>query len=160
MTAPATHYDRMLAAMRAGDRESSTDPSTATQLTKGTAMADRRYINPKTGEVVDDPDIRSFDQVLRELGEGATISELSESFWDLVQRVQDTGKAGSLTLTVAVGFDGHGRIQIKDEVKVKLPEHNRPTTAFFLDRQGNASRRDPNQPMIPTLEDRRNKEAN
>ena len=123
-------------------------------------MAERRFINSKTGEVVDDPDIRPFDQTLRELAEGATVSELSEAFWDLLQRVQETGKAGSLTLTMSVGFDGHGRVQVKDEVKVKLPEHNRPTTAFFLDRHGNASRRDPNQPMIPNLDDRRTKEAN
>ena len=32
------------------------------------------------------------------------MSELSEAMWDLVQRVQDTAKAGHLTLTVAVGF--------------------------------------------------------
>lgn len=119
-------------------------------------MTDRRYTNPRTGEVTDDPDIRPFDQVLRELGEGATLSELSEGLWDLLQRVQDTGKAGLLTLKIAVGFDGHGRVQMKDEVSLKLPEFNRPTTAFFLDSSGNASRRDPNQPALPTLDDRRN----
>lgn len=124
-------------------------------------MTDRRYTNPRTGEVVDDPQIRPFSEVLTELGEGTTTRELSEAMWDLVQRVQDTGKAGSLTLHLAVGFDGYGRIQVKDEVKVKLPEYNRPTTAFFVDKEGNASRRDPNQPMIPSLDDRRaNREAN
>ena len=115
----------------------------------------------RTGEVIDNPEIRPFDQTLRDLSEGATNSELSEALWDLVQRVQDTGKAGSLTLTLAVGFDGNGRVQIKDEVKTKLPEFNRPTTAFFIDRDGNPSRRDPNQPLLPSLEDRRAiKEAN
>ena len=33
-------------------------------------MTDRRYTNPRTGEVIDDPEVRPFDQVLRELGEG------------------------------------------------------------------------------------------
>lgn len=112
-------------------------------------MAERRYIDPKTAEVVDDPEIRPFDQVLRELGEGSTNSELSEALWDLLQRVGDTGKAGTLTLTIAVAPDGRGRVQVKDEVKVKLPEYNRPTTAFFIGKHGNASRRDPNQPEIP-----------
>ena len=60
-----------------------------------------RYTNPRTGEVVDDPDVRPFDEVLRELGEGMTLSELSEAFWDLIQRVQGTGKAGLLTLEEA-----------------------------------------------------------
>ena len=113
----------------------------------------RQYTNPRTGEVHDDPEIRPFTDVLRELGEGATESELSEALWDLIQRVQDTTKAGSLTLTLAVGFDGYGRLTIKDEVKLKLPEFNRPTTAFFVDKTGNASRRDPNQPTIPGVGD-------
>ena len=113
----------------------------------------RQYTNPRTGEVHDDPEIRPFTEVLRELGEGSTESELSEALWDLVQRVQDTTKAGSLTLTLAVGFDGYGRLTIKDEVKLKLPEFNRPVTAFFVDKTGNASRRDPNQPVIPGVGD-------
>ena len=112
-------------------------------------MTERRYIHPRTGEIIEDPEIRPFHEVLRDLGEGATDSELSEGLWDLVQRVQETGKAGSLHLTLSVGFDGQGRISTKDEVKVKLPEFNRPTTAFFIDGTGNPSRRDPNQPEIP-----------
>ena len=52
------------------------------------------------------------------------------------------------------------RIQVKDEVKVRLPEFGRPTTAFFIDNTGNASRRDPNQPEIPGVTHiRTNREA-
>ena len=120
-------------------------------------MTTRVYTNPRTGEIIDDPNIRPFDEILRELGEGSTMSELSEAMWDLVQRVQDTAKAGHLTLTVAVGFDGQGRLVVKDEVKVKLPEYSRPETRFFVDNSGNASRRDPNQPLLPSLEDHRNR---
>lgn len=123
-------------------------------------MSDRRYTNPRTGEVIDDPDIRPFDQVLRELGEGATLSELSDAFWDVVQRVQETAKAGSLTLTLAVGFDGKGRLVVKDEVRTKLPEFSRPETRFFVDKNGNASRRDPNQPELPSITHYLNREAN
>ncbi len=91
-------------------------------------MSDRRYTNPRTGEVVEDPDVRPFDQILKELGEGTTLSELSETFYDVVQAVQETSKAGSVTLTLAVGFDGQGRLVVKDEIKKKLPEFNRPET--------------------------------
>ncbi len=122
-------------------------------------MPDRTYTNPRTGEVVD-AEPRPFDQVLRELGEGATLSELSEAFYDVIQRVQETSKAGSVTLHLAIQFDGQGRLVVKDEVKQKLPEFSRPETRFFVDKQGNASRRDPNQPMIPSLEDHRDKKAN
>lgn len=123
-------------------------------------MTDRHFTDPRTGEVVV-PEIRPFDKVLAELGEGRTLSELSDAFWDVIQRVQETAKGGSLTLTIAVGFDGQGRLVVKDEVKTKLPEFSRPETRFFVDKMGNASRRDPNQPVLPSLEDARQKrEAN
>ena len=80
-----------------------------------------------------------------------------EGFWDLVQRVQDTAKAGKLTLTIHVAFNGKGQLEAKDEVSLKLPEYNRPTTRFFLDNQGNATRRDPNQPELPEIASMKNK---
>jgi hypothetical protein len=118
-------------------------------------VPDRTFINPKTGEVVE-TEPRPFDQILRELGEGTTLSELSEVVYDVIQAVQATSKAGSVTLTLNVGFDGQGRLVVKDEIKKKLPEFNRPETRFFVDRSGNASRRDPNQPLLPSLDERRN----
>lgn len=111
--------------------------------------------DPKTGEVNDNIDPRPFNEFIKELSEGATNSELSDALWDLIDRVQDTGKAGSLTLTLNVAFDGQGRVQVKDNVGLKLPEFGRQTTAFFVDKAGNPSRRDPNQPELPSLDARR-----
>lgn len=120
-------------------------------------MTDRRFIDPKTGQVVDDVEVRPFHEFLRELGEGTTNQELSEGLWDLLQRVQDTGKGGTLSVSLHVSFDGYGRIQVKDEVRLKLPEYNRPTTSFFIGKDGNATRRDPNQPELPSLDQARAK---
>ena len=78
--------------------------------------SERRYVNPRTGEVVDNPVIRPFKDVLIELGDGSTHSELSDAFWELLQRVQDTGKAGSITLTIKVAGDGHGLTVISRSV--------------------------------------------
>ena len=91
-------------------------------------MSDLTYTDPRTGEVINDPEVRPFREVLAELGEGATESELSEALWLVIQRVQETAKAGSLTLVLSIGFDGQ---------------------------HGNASRRDPNQPALPSLDERR-----
>ena len=44
-------------------------------------MSELRYTDPRTGEVIDDPEVRPFREVLAELGEGATESELSEALW-------------------------------------------------------------------------------
>lgn len=81
---------------------------------------DRRYINQRTGEVVDDVDVRPFRDILAELGEGSTEQELSEAMWDLLQRVQDTGKQGSVSLVITVTPNGAGRVGVKDEVKLKI----------------------------------------
>ena len=117
----------------------------------------RVHTDPRTGEVNDSIEARPFNEFIAELAEGATNSELSEALWDLIDRVQDTGKAGVLTLSIAIGFDGQGRVQVKDNVSLKLPEFSRPTTAFFVDKTGNPSRRDPNQPELPSLDAARNK---
>ena len=116
-------------------------------------MSNRQYTNPRTGEVIDDVEVRPFADVLKELGEGSTESELSEAFWDLIQRVTETTKTGTLTLTITVGLDGRDRLTVKDEVKLRLPEFSRPATSFFVDKAGNASRRDPNQQVIPGVAD-------
>ena len=123
-------------------------------------MSDRRFTNPRTGEVIDNPPIRPFGEILAELGEGTTASELSEGLWDLLRRVEETGKAGTITLTLTAAWDRAGRVEIKDAVKLKLPEFSRPSTSFFLDASGNATRRDPNQPSLPSIEDHRNKKEN
>ena len=121
--------------------------------------SERRYVDPASGEVVENPTIRPFSEVLAELGEGTTHAELSEAFWELLCRVQETGKAGTLTLVIGVGANGAGRVEIKDELKLKLPEFPRPPSHFFVDKHGNASRRDPNQPSLPGIT-HINREAN
>lgn len=115
-------------------------------------MADRRTTDPLTGEVIDDPHIRPFAEVLRQLSSGATHEECSEGLWDLIQRVRDTGRAGSLTLTIAVkplGKESATALVISDEVKLKLPEYSRDPSVFYVDRNGNPVRTDPRQDVLP-----------
>lgn len=110
---------------------------------------ERRFVNPRTGEVIDDPEIRPFDEVLVDLYHGETNRELSRALWDLLQRVQETWKAGSLTLKLTVSRNNDGSVDVKDEVALKLPDRGRLPTHFFIDENGNASHRNPNQPSIP-----------
>lgn len=119
----------------------------------------REYTNPATGETVLNPPVRPFHEVLREVGEGHLNSELSDQLYDLLHKVQATGKPGALSLTLNVKLAGAGRVEITPAVKTKLPEFDRPKTSFFIDKQGNASRRDPNQPEIPGIT-HINREAN
>lgn len=116
-------------------------------------MAERRHINERTGDVIDDPQIRPFADFLRDLAGGTTHDELSEAIWDLAARVRDTGKKGSVTLTILVEptKGDTTMLTVSDEIKLKLPEHSRRPSVFFSDGQGNLSRSNPNQPELSGL---------
>lgn len=115
-------------------------------------MSDRRYTNPATGEVIEDPTPRPFGQYL--IDRPQTAEELAEGLWDLVVRCQETRKRGSLTFTITIeplkGAD-HGVMSVSDKIRLKLPEFDRPMGVFYTDREGNLSRQNPNQPALDGL---------
>lgn len=121
-------------------------------------MANRTITDPRTGEVINDPHIRPFGELLRELGGGATDVELAEGIWDVIQRVRDTGKKGSLTLTIAIApidkkDPQNGPLSFVDTVTVKLPEYDRTPVFLFTDREGNPTRSNPLQAELTGLRD-------
>lgn len=102
----------------------------------------------------DDDAPRDFGSFLLELARGKTHDELSQALHDVVGKVMETGKKGSVTLTLSIGLldkDPANGMQITDEIKVKLPEHDRPSSMFYPDRTGNLSRRDPRQMSFDDL---------
>lgn len=109
-------------------------------------------VDRTTGEITDEPRVRPFADFLREQAKGHSHEELSEGLRDLVARVLDTGKKGTLTYTVTVEQikDGDALI-VKDEIKLKLPEHDRDSSLFWADRDGNLVRQDPNQMTFDSL---------
>lgn len=120
-------------------------------------MTERRITNELTGEVIEDPPIRPFADWLRELAHGKTHDEMSEAIWDLTQRVRETGKKGSVQLTIAIEpmpkTDGKGPLVINDEIKLRLPEFNRDASVAYVDGNGNLARNDPRQPELTGLRD-------
>lgn len=97
--------------------------------------------------------IRPFADFLREQARGTTHEELSEGLHDLVARVRDTGKKGSLTLTITAEMmkGSEKALFVSDQIKLKLPEHDRDTSIFFADRNGNLVRNDPDQLSFDSL---------
>lgn len=95
----------------------------------------------------DEPMIRPFADWLREQSRGTTHDELSVALHDLIGRVRDTGKGGSLQLTVSVKpFKGDpNTLLVADSIRLKVPQHDRKDSIFYADRHGNFSRDDPNQ---------------
>ena len=97
-----------------------------------------------------DEEPREFASFLLEQARGHSHTELSQGLHDLVARVRDTGKKGSITYTVLVEpMKGNSdQLIVKDVIKLRLPEHDRSASIFFADRAGNLQRNDPNQPGL------------
>lgn len=98
-------------------------------------------------------EIRPFATWLIEQSGGKTHEELSAALYDLVARVRDTGKKGSVSLTVNVApLKGDVDVLVvADEIKLRLPEHDRKASLFYPDKDGNLTRRDPNQLSFESL---------
>lgn len=79
--------------------------------------------------------------------------ELSEELQKLVAAVKDTGKAGSLTLTITLKpVDGSTNVLgVHDAIKVNKPERNRLGSLAYPDKNNNLSRTDPN--TMPLFDD-------
>lgn len=98
------------------------------------------------------PPPRPFADFLREQAKGHSHEELSEALRDLVARVKDTGKKGSITYVVTVEpTKGTDALTVSDEIKLRLPEHDRDASLFFTDANGNLTRSDPNQLTFESL---------
>jgi hypothetical protein len=95
----------------------------------------------------EDAPVRPFASFLQEVQNGRTHDELSEAFRDLITAVTETGKGGKLTFTVDVKpmKGGDGVLVITDTFTAKKPTHDRKTSLFYADDNGNLSKENPNQ---------------
>lgn len=96
--------------------------------------------------------IRPFAAVLQDIGNGTAAAEASRELADLTEAVIALGKKGTLTLTLTVAPASKGlatNLVVAAEVKAKPPTGEAPASVFFTDADGNLTRNDPNQPMLP-----------
>jgi hypothetical protein len=66
--------------------------------------------------------------------------------------VRETRKPGALKLAIKFTPTGRGSIELDAKFDAIEPEHDRPTTTFFLSPDGTLLRNDPNQPRLPLRE--------
>lgn len=94
----------------------------------------------------DEPHIRPFADFLRELRKGAVHEEISAALHELIERVQTTGKAGAISLTIKASIQPRTEmLKLADSVGKKFPTLERPESLWFVDAEGNPSRTDPTQ---------------
>lgn len=80
---------------------------------------------------------------------GSSMNELAEALEGLTQTCVLTGKGGSITYTITVKPEGHGKVRVTDDVKVKAPKFPRKDALFFANEHGELSRRQPGQLELP-----------
>lgn len=85
-------------------------------------------------------------RVLREVDHGQALRDAARQLHKVLAAVEDTGKAGKVTLTVTVTPPKHGdHLLIEAEAKASVPRRTPTASVFFVDGEGNATRHDPNQ---------------
>lgn len=90
---------------------------------------------------------REFASFLLDINKGQSHVELSEKLRDLITKVQETGKPGSLTYKVEVKPEAgtEGIVIVTDQIAVKLPAGERRKSLFFVDGDNNLVRDNPQQ---------------
>jgi hypothetical protein len=116
---------------------------TQVESTPGTEPAD------STADTAEQP-AQDFLVFLASTNRGRTVTELTEALRGLVMAVGETGKPGSVTYKLTIRpidpNEPRGAVKVIDQIDVKFPTHDRPTSIFFVDEHSNLVRDNPNQP--------------
>ena len=90
-----------------------------------------------------------FTDVLAQLSSGQVVDDLNESVAEVTKAVEESGKAGSLTLKIAIAPNGESMVTFEATVTTKTPKASLGKTLFYTDAEGGVHRRDPRQCEMP-----------
>lgn len=96
-------------------------------------------------------DVKNFCDTLEQIRYGELIKELSRELNALTRACSETGKAGTMSLTLKLKPGKSGQIELADTVVVKAPEFERGSTLMFATPEFNLQREDPRQLRIDEL---------
>lgn len=92
-----------------------------------------------------------FSTCIMDLAHGDVNGSLSEKLEKLIEAVDETGKAGVLTIKLGVKKEGTMAV-VHIDATIKLPEPAMPSTMFFFNEDGKSlTREDPRQLTLKTL---------
>lgn len=91
--------------------------------------------------------MRLITDILREIRKGRPVEEATMALADVVRAVDETGKDGSVTITLKIKAAKHGGPEktLICEVKAKKPIAEIAPAVFFSDQDGDLHRVDPRQ---------------
>ena len=96
---------------------------------------------------------RPFTDTINSLRFGTLAEELTNKLNALTLKCTDTGKAGSITLTISLKPGKGGQMEVFDDLKVKEPREERGSSIMFSTPEGNLQREDPRQRTLEGLRD-------
>jgi hypothetical protein len=92
---------------------------------------------------------KAFAVFLQELRDGRAHAELSGQLAELLAKVKETGKGGTLTLKLKIKPSGRGtdvdKVTISDDIVLGLPKCERGEDFFWLTSDNDLSRNHPKQ---------------
>lgn len=93
---------------------------------------------------------RNAGVFLSQMEEGAFLGDLSREIQqaniELARHAESNGKAkGQVTIVINLAHDSAGVVDVKGEIKVKLPKSSRSRTVFWADAEGNLESKNPKQ---------------
>jgi hypothetical protein len=93
--------------------------------------------------------LKPFAEFVAQQRRGALNGEAGEKLAELVHAVSEVGKAGTLTIVVRVEPGKADSLEVTDDVKMKLPQPDRPAALWFADAHHNLTRENPAQQPLP-----------
>lgn len=94
---------------------------------------------------------KPFTDTIVALRFGTLNQELTEKLNELTTKCAETGRAGALTLTLALKPGKAGQVEVFDDVKLKLPKEEKGSSIMFVTPEGNLTRSDPRQGELEGL---------
>lgn len=95
--------------------------------------------------------VRPFADVLQQVDQGRAHALISDLLRQLVAAVRDTGRKGKLNIAVTVAQLSDGKtLSVNVVPKLDAPNDWERAGVFFVDRNANLTREDPDAPMAGT----------
>lgn len=95
---------------------------------------------------------KPFTDLIGEIEGGQLLRDLTEAVYNITHAVRETRKPGALKIAFKFTPTGRGSVEIDAKYVTDEPEHDRPTTTFFMSPDGTLLRNDPNQLRLPVRE--------
>lgn len=94
-----------------------------------------------------------INRLIQELRANDAATELADELQDLIRKVVETGKGGSISLTLSVKPAGGGRVWVEDAIVSRPPKPVKESTLFFILDDYSLSRKSPHQVAMSLVDD-------